>query len=228
MLNYLLDRLAESGIGSGILVTNSKFIEQFRRWAAAERLPIELQLLDDKTETNETRLGSIGDLHFALEQANVTDDFMVVNGDNLFTFSLQLLFDSFAQRGNTIALYDVGSTEVARKMGHATCDESGRVIEFIEKPAQPPSTLCSIGIYLFRSEVRALVDRYLAEGHSPDRTGDFIAWLHRQTAVYAQPIPPEAGVWFDIGSWEQYEEANRAFGGGPIAKPESSGSSGGT
>jgi glucose-1-phosphate thymidylyltransferase len=216
MLDHLLDRLAESGIRSGWLVTNRRFFDNFNRWHSAGSHAVAIELLDDGTETNETRLGSIGDLNFALERGNIRDDFVVVNGDNLFTFSLQPVFEAFSRRGNIIALYDVGSKEVARLMGNAKCDESGRVISFVEKPSDPPTTLASIGIYVYRPQVRDLVNRYLSQGGSPDRTGDFVAWLYKQTAVFGHPIPAEAGVWFDIGSFDQYEEANRAFGGGPI------------
>jgi glucose-1-phosphate thymidylyltransferase len=226
MLDHLLDRLAEAGIQSGILVTNRRFAENFTKWNGRGSHALPVQILDDGTETNETRLGSIGDLKFALENGDVRGDFIVVNGDNLFTFSLGPVFESFRQRGNVIALYDVGSKDVAKLMGHATCDSAGRVVDFVEKPPNPPTTLASIGIYVYRREVRDLVNRYLAEGGSRDRTGDFVAWLHRQTPVFGHAIPADAGVWFDIGSFDQYEEANRAYGGGPIdraglAVPES-------
>jgi glucose-1-phosphate thymidylyltransferase len=216
MLDHLLDRLAESGIESGLLVTNRRFARNFTEWHRGGSHAVAVQILDDGTESNETRLGSIGDLAFALETGDVRDDFILVNGDNLFTFSLRTVLETFRRRGNTIALYDVGSKEVARLMGHATCDASGRVTGFVEKPPEPPTTLASIGIYLYRRDVRDLVGRYLSQGGSPDRTGDFVAWLYQQTPVFGHPIPTDAGVWFDIGSFDQYEEANRAYGGGPI------------
>lgn len=216
MLDHLLDRLADSGIENGLLVTNRRFYSNFKRWHGSGKHAVDIELIDDGTETNETRLGSIGDLKFALERGKVRDDFVVVNGDNLFTFALRPILDAFHQRGNIIALYDVGTKEVARLMGHATCDATGRVTAFVEKPADPPTTLSSIGIYAYRREVRDLVDKYLATGGSPDRTGDFVAWLYKQTAVFGFPISADGGVWFDIGSFAQYEEANRAFGGAPI------------
>ena len=216
MVDYLLDRLAAAGIQSGIVVTNHRFASNFQDWAVGGPHALQIEILDDGTETNETRLGSIGDLRFALEATDVRQDFLVVTGDNLFTFALDQLFGTFRRRGNTIALYDVGSVDIARQMGHATCDADGRVLAFVEKPAQPPDTLVSIGIYLYKATVRNLVNRYVAEGQSPDRTGDFVAWLHKQVAVYGHRILHETGVWFDIGSFDQYQEANAALGGKPI------------
>src|SRR5262245_20881036 len=164
MLDHLLDRLAESGIESGLLVTNHRFAPNFNDWYGSGSHALSLKVLDDGTATNETRLGSIGDLRFGLEVGDVRDDCVLVNGDNLFTFPLQPIFESFRRRGNTIALYDVGSKEVASLMGHAKCDATGRVIDFVEKPADPPSTLSSIGIYVYQRAVRELVNRYLQSG----------------------------------------------------------------
>ena len=220
MLDYLLDKVAAAGLKSGVLVTNHRFFAEFDRWATQGPHAISLEIIDDLTETNESRLGSIGDLRFALETSHLEGDFLVVNGDNLFTFDLDPVLETFRQRGNTIALYDVGSLEVASRMGHVTCDESGRVTDFVEKPAKPPGTLASIGIYLYQAAVRGLVGEYLDSGNSPDRTGDFVRWLHQQVPVYTHPVRRDAGVWFDIGSWDQYQEANQAFGGEPIPLPE--------
>jgi glucose-1-phosphate thymidylyltransferase len=221
MLAHLLDRLAEGGVESGVLVTNHRFIDKFEEFTSSHSCPIGLTLLDDMTESNQTRLGSIGDLQFGLQQANVTDDFLVVNGDNLFTFSMRPMMETFQQRGNSIVLYDVGSLEVASLMGQAICDSDGRVTDFVEKPEHPSTTMISAGIYLFQAQVRELVDRYLVEGHSPDRSGDFVKWLHREVPVYGHEISAGEGVWFDIGSWDQYQEANQAYGGDPIPLPES-------
>ena len=211
MLDYVVERLAAAGIDSGVVVTNHVFVDAFLAWADARPQPMRLEILDDGATSNEDRLGSIGDLQFGLEQGDIRGDFLVVNGDNLFTFALDSVLDTFRRRGNTITLYDVGSEAEAAKMGVAQCDATGRVVGFREKPPVPDTTVASIGIYAFRAEVRGLVKRYLDEGHSPDMTGSFVEWLHQQVPVYAHTIQAEEGLWFDIGSHEQYAEANRVL-----------------
>ncbi len=209
MVDYILDRLAEAGITSGVLVTNHRFYEHFVRWAGSATGSVELQIVDDGTTSNETRLGAIGDLDLGLRAADIREDFIVVNGDNLFTFSLSPIVSFFREKGNTIVLYDVGSKDVARQMGIAETDEQGRVVGFVEKPADPPSTCVSIGIYLYQAGVRDLIRRYLEQGNPADRTGDFVAWLYRQTTVYGYFVDRAAGIWYDIGTPEQYYEADR-------------------
>ncbi len=208
MVEYILEKLQEAGVRSGVLVSNHRFYQHFVRWASGGVGQMELQIIDDGTTTNENRLGAIGDLDLALRAADIREDFVVVNGDNLFTFSLQPILDFYRTKGNTIVLYDVGSKDVARQMGIARCDDQGRVVDFVEKPADPPSTCVSIGIYLYRPEVRDLVRRYLEQGNSPDRTGDFVAWLHKQAPVYGYTVSNEEGIWYDIGTPDQYREAD--------------------
>jgi glucose-1-phosphate thymidylyltransferase len=176
-----------------VLVTNRTFVEAFQRWAAERESPLKLQIVEDGATSNDNRLGAIGDLKFSLDQGNIRDDFLVVNGDNLFTFFLDGALDAFRRRGNTIVLYDVGSQTEAAKMGIVVCDETGRVIGFHEKPPEPATTVVSIGIYAYREDVRDWVDRYLAEGNSPDKMGCFVGWLHQRTPVYGHTIRAEEG-----------------------------------
>ena len=214
VLDYVVERLAAAGIDSGVVVTNHVFVNAFLRlggrngrspcnWRSSTTAP-------PRTRTGWARLAICGS---AWSRATSGDDFLVVNGDNLFTFALDGVLDTFRRRGNTIVLYDVGSKAEAAKMGVAECDATGRVVGFREKPPDPGTTVVSIGIYAYRAEVRGLVERYLDEGHSPDKTGSFVEWLHQQVPVYGHTIRPEEGLWFDIGSHEQYDEANRVLAG---------------
>lgn len=208
VLDYVVARLTAAGLDRGVLVTNRTFADHFCRWAANQPLAANLRILDDGATSNENRRGAIGDLQFALTEGGIEDDFLVVNGDNLFTFTLGGPLETFSRQGNTIVLYDVGTEEETAKMGVADCDPAGQVVGFREKPTVPGTTVASIGIYVYRAEVRGLVDRYLADGHSPDKTGSFVEWLHREVPVYGHRIRAAEGLWFDIGSREQYEAAN--------------------
>ena len=50
---------------------------------------------------------------------------------------------------------------------------------------------------------------YTAAGNNLDQPGRFIQWLYKQTPVTTEQIN---GTWFDIGSKETLEAANRIFG----------------
>jgi glucose-1-phosphate thymidylyltransferase len=104
-----------------------------------------------------------------------------------------------------VAVHDVGDRELAKQYGIVEIDPSDRITNFVEKPADPPSTLCATATYLYRRDHAALVATYLEEGNPPDQPGNFVAWLHKREPVYAYRLP---GEWYDIGDQAQLLEAD--------------------
>jgi len=136
----------------------------------------------------------------------------VIAGDNLFDFSLPDFVSFWSGKGvaSAVAVRDVGSLELATQYGIVELDDEGRMIDFVEKPADPPSTLAATATYLYRREHAALVGTYLAEGNNPDQPGRFVQWLHKRIDIFTYPID---GLWYDIGSQESLAEANEVFSG---------------
>lgn len=91
------------------------------------------------------------------------DDYLIVAGDNVFSFSLKDFVDNFSGK-TLIAVYDVGDFELAKRYGVVVL-EKDRVIDFEEKPANPKSTLISTGVYLFPRDVMKLLNEYLEDGN---------------------------------------------------------------
>ena len=106
---------------------------------------------------------------------------------------------------SALAVHDVGDRELAKQYGIVDVDAEGRVIAFVEKPEQPPSTLAATATYLYSREHARLVATYLADGNPPDQPGNFIAWLHTRAPVYAYRFE---GGWYDIGDLGQLLEAD--------------------
>ena len=136
-----------------------------------------------------------------------TDHLLVIAGDNLLDASLADYTAWWRGKGtaSALAVYDVGDRELARQYGIVELGADERVVGFVEKPAEPPSTLAATATYLFHREHLALVDAYLAEGNPADQPGNFIAWLYRREPVYGYALP---GAWHDIGTPAQLLEAD--------------------
>ena len=198
MVDWILDRLGETSADEVHLVTNARFAERFERWAEDKAVRIH----NDGTTSNEDRLGAIGDIRFV----GLDDDLLVVAGDNLFDYSLADYEAYWRERdGSCIAVFDVGDPELAKKYGIVDVGENDRVVGFLEKPENPPTTLCATATYLYEREHVRLVEQYLAEGNPPDQPGNYIAWLHRREPVYAYRFD---GQWYDIGDATQLLEAD--------------------
>jgi glucose-1-phosphate thymidylyltransferase len=146
-------------------------------------------------------------MQLVIDRAEIDDDLLVIAGDNLFDFSLAeyVAFWRTKGRASAIAVRDVGSRELASQYGVVALDGDGLVTDFVEKPADPPSTLAAIATYLYHREHVPLVRAYLAAGESADQPGRFVAWLQRREPVYGWVFD---STWYDIGNHEQLLEAD--------------------
>jgi glucose-1-phosphate thymidylyltransferase len=205
MLDWVLDRVREvQEVDAVHLVTNSRFAAAFRRWAESHSVTVH----DDGTTSNEDRLGAVGDLRLVIEEAALDDELLVLAGDNLFEFSLPRFvgwWRAKRQPSSAVPLHDVGDLDLARYYGIAATDSEDRIVRFVEKPSEPPSTLASTLVYLLPPEHVSLVRTYLDEGQSPDNAGSFLGWLAEREPVYGYRFD---GAWYDIGDHDQLLEAD--------------------
>jgi glucose-1-phosphate thymidylyltransferase len=206
MLDWVLDRVRDvPEVDEVHLVTNSRFAPAFERWAETNRVKV----YDDGTSSNDDRLGAVGDLQLAIEEAGLEgNELVVLAGDNLFDFSLPGFVEWWRakpQPASAVPLHDVGDLELAKQYGIADTDPDDRVVRFVEKPSDPESTLASTLIYLLSPDHVRLVATYLDEGMSPDNAGSFLGWLAAREPVYGYRFE---GSWYDIGDRTQLLEAD--------------------
>jgi glucose-1-phosphate thymidylyltransferase len=194
------------------IVTNAKFAGHFQKWAddyRARKARIDFTIVNDGSTDDTNKLGAIGDLHLVLTREKVDDDIIVVAGDNLFSESLEA-FGQLCRKRNApvLAVYDVGDLEEIKKYNAISLDAEGRITFFEEKPKQPRSTVTGIALYYYPRATLPLINQYIAEKNNPDQPGRLVQWLYPRTPFYTWSVP---GIWYDIGSKEALEEANRVF-----------------
>ena len=213
MINHVLDNLTPiGGLDHIYIVTNAKFAAQFQEWAddyQRKQAKLKITIVNDGTTDDTNKLGALGDLHLVLTREKVDDDLIVVAGDNLFSQSLEA-FGQFCRQKNApvLGVYDVGNLEEIKKYNAITMDSTGKITFFEEKPKKPTSTLTGIALYYYPRPSLAKLRQYIAEGNNPDQPGRFVQWLYPREPVYTWTVP---GIWYDIGSKEALEEANRVF-----------------
>lgn len=212
MMEYVLDNIAPIGVDRVYVVTNAKFAEHFQRWSDDYRrtkAKIDFTVVNDKSTDDSNKLGAIGDIHLVLTREKLDDDLIVVAGDNLFSQSLEE-FGRYCRSKNApvLGVYDVGSLELIKKYSSITLDTDGRITNFEEKPQNPTSTLTGIALYYYPKHTLPLITKYIAEGNNPDQPGRLVQWMYQRTPFYTWQVP---GLWYDIGSKENLEEANRIY-----------------
>ena len=213
MIEHVLDNLAPiKNIDGVFVVTNNKFADHFQKWSENYNPPnanLQFTVINDKSTDDSNKLGAIGDLQLVLKQGAIDDDIIVVAGDNLFSQTLEG-FAEFGQQKNApvLAVYDVGNLEEIKKYNSIDINEDGQIVFFEEKPQNPRSTLTGIALYFYPKSSLPLINQYIEEGNNPDQPGRLVEWMYKRTPFYTWRVP---GIWFDIGSKETLEEANRIF-----------------
>jgi glucose-1-phosphate thymidylyltransferase len=215
MMEHVLDNLMPiDEIDEIFIVTNAKFVGHFERWGEQYTTGHKvrpIKIINDGSTDDSNKLGAIGDMNLVIEQAKIDQDIVVVGGDNLFSENLEAFGDYCrAHEAPVTGVYDVGDLNEIKKYNSIEIDDHDRITYFEEKPAQPKSTLTGIALYYYPKSVLPLIKQYISEGNNPDQPGRLVQWLYPRTAFYVWRVP---GIWFDVGSKETLEEANRIFSG---------------
>lgn len=197
-------------IDEHIIITNHKFAPIFQEWAACRHYAKPVTIVDDGTETNETRLGAVCDLLFALDKLHIDDDLLVVAADNLLFFSFREFVD-FAKAKNTscIMCHEQPSVEKLQRTGVIEVDADMRVLGMEEKPQVPKSHWAVPPFYIYLKHDLDLVRHSVENGCGKDAPGNLAHYMVDHTPMHAWRM--SAGR-FDIGSLDTYHEACEKFG----------------
>ncbi len=211
IINHLIGRIQElPDLSEIIVVANAKFSSDFAGWKAGFQCRVPVEVLNDGTTSDATKLGAIRDIEFATRRADLNgEDWIVAAGDNLIGFDLRPCHAAFRRSGRpTILVRKIDEESRQRKYNEVRLDSQGNVRLFREKPASPESRLAAICFYFLTPEVVPLLGDYLAAGGNPDAPGYFIEWLSERISLAATGI---GEPWFDIGDRASLEEAREVY-----------------
>jgi glucose-1-phosphate thymidylyltransferase len=212
IIEYILDKLGGiEDIDKIYISVNKRFEPHFRRWLLGSDFVKPVEIVAEPSMKEEEKLGAVGALGFLLKEKDVSDDLIVIAGDNIFDFDIERFLARKGSSSPVVALYDMEEKESIRnKYGVVVLDERNVIREFQEKPDEPASTLVSTGCYFFPRKAVQLIYEYLRGRNNADAPGFFISWLAKQMAVQGFVFDGDSR-WFDIGSLESLKEANRIF-----------------
>lgn len=143
-----------------------------------------------------------------IEQQN-PEHVLILSGDHIYQMNYNLMLDEHidSEADVTISVIDVPLDEASR-FGIMETNERNEITQFVEKPAEPKSTLASMGIYIFKwSTLKALL---LSDAKKKQSTHDFgkdiiPAMLQEKQKVMAYRFK---GYWRDVGTIQSYWQAN--------------------
>ncbi len=210
ILDWLLDDVENSGeIDEYVIISNHKFVSHFENWAKEKSYNV--TIVDDGTSSNETRLGAVKDIQYAIEQLNLDSDMLVIAGDNVLDFSLTRFID-YAKNKKTscIMRYYEGNVEKLKKSGVIEIGDGDRVLKMQEKPSNPPSNWCCPPFYYYTKEDSHRILDGIKAGCGTDAPGSYIAWLSSVTDVHSMEMP---GKRYDVGNLQSYEQIKSLYKG---------------
>ena len=197
-------------IDEHIIITNHKFAPIFEEWKAAQNYAKPVTIVDDGTETNETRLGAVCDLLYAMEKLQIDDDMLVVAADNLLFFSFQEFVDFAKEKGTScIMCHEQPELAKLQRTGVVELDAEMKVQGMEEKPQVPKSHWAVPPFYIYKKRDLDVVRHSVENGCGKDAPGNLAHYMVEHTVMHAWKM--SAGR-FDIGSLDTYEEAVRRFG----------------
>ena len=208
IIDWLIEDLEKAGVERTVVVSNHKFISQFQAWAEGRENTI---VLDDGSEDNDHRLGAVKDIEFAIEEANIDDDIVVLAGDNVLNFSLSSFIDYGREKKTScIMRHEEKDKNKLRKTGVIEIDEDELVLNMEEKPKEPKSNWAVPPFYYYTKEDKDLIKEGIASGCGTDAPGSFVSWLVKTRPVHAYRM---IGERFDVGSIEGYEKIKKEYKG---------------
>ena len=203
-----IDKIPE--IDEHIIITNHKFAGIFEEWAAKQSYTKPVTIVDDGTETNDTRLGAVCDLLFAMDKLKIDDDMLVVAADNILFFSFQEFVDFAKAKGTScIMCHEQPSIEKLQRTGVIVLDDNDKVLNMEEKPQEPKSHWAVPPFYIYLKKDLEKVRHSVENGCGKDAPGNLAHYMVEQVEMHAWKMT--AGR-FDIGSLDTYKEACEKFG----------------
>jgi glucose-1-phosphate thymidylyltransferase len=148
MVHYPIRSLARAGVTDVVLVTGAE-LEQFQTLLGdGSELGVSL------TYVRQDGAGGIAEA-LGLVRPHVDGPLVAMLGDNLFQDDLRPYVEAFRAQGGGARIL-LKQVEDARRFGVARVDGE-RILEIVEKPADPPSDLAVTGCYMYDQRVFEIV-----------------------------------------------------------------------
>lgn len=248
ILDWLVEDLCEDPATAPeefVVISNHKFAPHFEAWAKEKNeggletrkqyrnsflAPknssklAKVTVVDDGTSSNETRLGAVKDIQYAMDQLGLEDDLLIIAGDNVLDFSLGKFVAYAKEKGTSCTMrYYEESERVLKKSGiseiagdaidsarQIAAADPDRLLSLEEKPENPKSHWCTPPFYYYTKEDAARIQEAIEDGCGTDAPGSLVAWMCRHTVIHSMEMP---GRRYDIGDIKSYEEVQRTYRG---------------
>ncbi len=209
IIDYIVDEVNTiKEVDQIIIVTNNRYYNHFVQWSK-QKNDAKILVVNDHTNSNDDRLGAIGDINFVIKELKLNDDLLIIAGDSLFKFKL-IDFVEFYQKvsGPVIVCKINNDYEALKSFAVVSLDENKKITNLIEKPEKPPSNLAGYAVYIYPKIVIPMINDYLESGHKPDAPSYLTEYIYKQTPSYGFVFEED---FYDVGSHESLALVRKTF-----------------
>ena len=211
LLNYIMDEVNTiEDIDEVFVITNNRYYEHFNNWAKTSKGKL-ITVINDKSTSNDDRLGAIGDIQYTINNGKINDDVIIIAGDNLFDYPLKDVVDYFKEKKSAVVVgKELDNIEMLKRFAVAKVDNDNKLTNLEEKPAKPKSNIAVYATYIYPKEFLPLIRDYLEEGNNPDAPGYFVEYLYKIRNVYIYKFK---GNCYDVGNHEELKRVRDLYRG---------------
>lgn len=209
LIEYIINEVNSiNDISDIYIVTNNIFYTHFVDWKNKFKCNKNIEILNDKTNNNENRLGAIGDISLCIDEYCINEDVLIIAGDSLFDFKLIDFYNKFKlENKNSVCVKKIEDKEIIKTFAVAKI-ENNIIMDLVEKPDNPKSDIAVFATYIYKKDVLPLFKKYILEGNNKDAPGHFLEYLYKKKSVFAYEFK---GNYYDIGTIESYNKAKDSF-----------------
>ena len=201
ILSHIVENIPDEV--SIIISTNLVFKDHFQEWKDKSFPKRDIEVFIEDSNTENEKIGALGAVSLIIQQKKLSEDIIIIAGDNYFSFSLQSMIQEFS-KNPILAVFDIQDLHRAKQFGVVVPKNKTTVQKFEEKPEYPTSSLVSTGICIFPKNYLQSIIEY-AKIHSDNLGGIFEYLLEKKKTISMFPFQ---GNWFDIGSFQGYLDAH--------------------
>ena len=199
LLTRLVDNVSSiPDINEIFIVTNNTIKPALDAWAEllSERYPV--HVISDGTDTYDTRRGALGDIQYVIGTRNISEDILVVGGNNWFAFNLSEFAKMAKTKSPSVLVTAITTKGInVSRFGLVQVNQESRIVNFIEKPESSDFQLKACCVYYFSENDLKMFDEFPKEQSLVYTPGDYMAWLIKKVPCYAITM---TGTFFPVGT----------------------------
>ncbi len=194
LINYLIELYLRNGIDDIKVGIQYPHLEDFYKWKATYYPGKKIELVVEPKPS-----GTFTPLVKSLDPAWFSEPIVVSNGDELKELNLKKMINWHKKKK---ALVTVGLVKVKNPQAYGVARiKKDKIIEFVEKPQNPPSSYINSGLYVMNPEIRKY---YPQNAEFAMVETDFFPKLAEEGKLFGYKF---RGKWMDVGTFERWEEA---------------------